>query len=324
MKKTVLIDGHRLGGEFKTLRKVLEDAGIEFVVQNFTSEEEVISNCKDADALITVYMPLTKKITDSMENAKVYVRTGIGFDAIDIPAATAKKIAVCNIPDYCVPEVATHAMALILSIERKISYLDTAAHKGSWNANSGYSVHRLSHMTLGLVGFGNIARQAAAYAKVFGLNLVAYDPYLSEEVFEKNGAKKVELDELFKLADIISVHVPLNAQTKHLINKDSFVKMKDGVIIINTSRGPLVCENDLIEALKSGKVKAAGLDVTESEPINDPSHPLLQLDNVVVTPHAAYNSVEASDELEEKIGLSIVRVLNGEIPYNVLNKKDLA
>lgn len=324
MKKAVVVDGNSYSGcDYSVERELLSAAGIELFVENCVTEEEIMEKTRDADAVFGIYAKFTKRVIDNFTKCKVMVRYGIGYDTIDVPAATARGIAVCNIPDYCIPEVATHAIALYLAVERKIVLFNESTHRGEFNAAYGYPIHRLSCVTFGLVGFGNIAREAAKYAKVFGMRVVAYDPYLPDAVFAENGAEKMELDELLGIADAISVHVPLSKETFHLINKESFAKMKDGVVVINTSRGALISEEDLIDAVKSGKVKAAGLDVTESEPIRDPNHPLLQMENIILTPHAAYNSAEAFVELEQKAAKSAIAVLEGEIPFNTVNKKDI-
>ena len=324
MAKAVIVDGYSHSGcTFASQRKLFSENGIDFAVENCRSEEEIIEKCKDADAILTVYGKITKNVIQALQHCKVIVRFGIGVDIIDIEAATAKGIPVCNIPDYCIEEVATHAMALILSLERKVMLYNNSVRKGMWDSHAGYPVHRLSTQVIGFIGFGNIAREAAKYAKAFGFEVVTYDPYLSEEICKEHNARKVELDELYREADVISVHVPLTKDTEHLINKDGIAKMKDGVIIINTSRGPLVCEKDLIEGIKSGKIKAAGIDVSESEPIHDPNHELYQYENLIVTPHAAFDSVESLAEMFEKVALTAIKVINGEMPYNVVNKKQL-
>jgi D-3-phosphoglycerate dehydrogenase len=319
--KVYMVDRYN-SAEFRVL-DIFKNNGIEFIIENCKTEQEVIDQCADADALLVVYFPITKRIISHLDHCKVIMRYGIGYENVDVEAATEKGIAVCNLPDYCIPEVATHAMALILDAVRKTRRLHNELHKGIWSKDLGADVHRLSELTLGLLGFGNIARTLAQYAKPFGISLIAYDPYIPENVFAQLGVKKVELDELFATSDIISIHVPLTPQTRHLINKANIAKMKDQVIIINTSRGPIICEADLVDALQAGKIKAAGLDVFEAEPIKDKNHPLLQFDNVTVTPHVSYGSVESREDMLQKASKTIVTVLSGEIPYNAVNKKTL-
>ena len=320
-KKVVLVDSTKNDGfeEFYTVqREILEKNGIDFVLEDCKNEDDVIAKCKDADALLVVSLQITPKAIEALDNCKVMVRYGIGYDAIDVEAATKKGIMVCNIPDYCIEEVATHTIALMLAAIRKICFYNNQLIDGKWLVNSGYSIRRLSTMTLGLVGFGHIARQTAKYAQAFGMTIYAYDPFVTEEQMAALNVKKMDLDELCRNSDVVSVHVPLNEQTRHIINKDNIAIMKDGVILINTSRGPQVCEEDLIAAVKSGKVKAAGLDVCESEPISIPHHPLFETGNIIVTPHAAYYSEEASVDLWSKAAQTVANVLNGEIPHNIV------
>ena len=175
-----------------------------------------------------------------------------------------------------------------------------------------------------MVGFGNIARQTRKYLSGFDCKVIAYDPFLPADVFAEANAEKVELDELFAKADVVSIHLPLNDNTHHLINKDSIEKMKDGVIIINTARGPIICQDDLVAALRSGKVRAAGCDVVEKEPITDLNDEIFTLDNLIINPHSAFNSFEAEIEQHESVAQSVVEVLvNKVVPYNAVNKQNL-
>ncbi|MEL7647252.1 MAG: C-terminal binding protein [Sedimentibacter sp.] len=325
MKKFVMVDSHTLKGtDFSPELNLLSENGIECVLAECKTDEEIINAVKDADAIGLNYSHITKDIILKMQNCKAIIRYGIGFDTVDVEAATERGIAVCNLPDYCVDEVATHAMALILDTCRKTTFFDKSVRAGLWDSNYGYKMHRLSALTLGLIGFGNTARLLSHYAKSFDMNIISYDPYAPDNLFEQYGVTSVSLEKLYKESDIISIHVPLTDETKHLINKDTIEKMKDGVIIINTSRGPIISIDDLLEALKNKKVCAAGLDVVEIEPIKDPNCRIYNYENLVVTPHAAYNSVEASNNQHMKVAKTAVQVLNGEMPYNVVNIKKLS
>jgi len=321
MIKVVLTDSEALQGtDYTVLKQHLAANGIEFHPANCKNDAEVLEHCANADAIINVFTKLHEGIIDQLECCKVIVRYGIGYDAIDIAAASKRGIAVCNIPDYCVEEVATHTLALILTLVRKVSLYDNAVRSGSWNCNFGYPVHRPNALTLALLGFGRIARQAALYANVFGFTVIAYDPYVAAEVFEAQGVRKVGLDEALEQADILSIHLPLNKDTKQLINRETLNKMKSTAMIVNTGRGAIINQKDLVEALQNKRLLAAGLDVLETEPLVDHNDPIFRLDNVVITPHAAYNSVEASEEVQRKIASTIVSVLNGQLPANSLNK----
>jgi D-3-phosphoglycerate dehydrogenase len=323
-KKYVLLDAQALfDADTGIEEKLLGEQKIECIKAECKTTEDVIRAAADADAVGLVYVQMNDKVMDHLKNCEVMVRYGIGYDSIDVPAATRHGIAVCNLPDYCQPEVATHTFALVLDCCRKVSLLDRSIRKKIWNGNLGYRMHRLSTLTLGLVGFGSIARLFVQYIKPMVKEIIAYDPYLQADAMTKQGCRKVSLDDLWANADIVSVHTPLTEETRHLVNKDSFAKMKKGVIIVNTARGPIVNLEDLAAALKSEKVIAAGLDTIEGEPNVDLAHPIFSCDNVVFTPHNAYNSIEAEKEQHEKVAKSVIEVLNGRIPYNCVNKKDL-
>ena len=322
--KVVLFDSSAHNGvDYAIQEKIFREAGIEFVVGDVKSKEEAKELCKDADGALTIYWHVDGELMDAMPNCRVLVRYGIGYDPIDVAEATKRGIAVCNVPDYCIEEVATHTMALMLAVIRKLHIYHAKVREGIWVSNSDYPFHRVSTLTLGLVGFGNIARQTAEYAKAFGMSLIAYDPYVPDSVFEERGVEKVSLEELYSRADVISLHVPLFDSTWHILNRESFAKMKDGVMIVNTSRGPLIDADALMDAIESGKVAAAGLDVIECEPIREKNHRIFDSGRVIMTSHIAYNSTEATISLFEKVAQSAVRVLQGEMPYNVVNKKDL-
>lgn len=298
--------------------------GIEFTVANVTDDADYIEKCKDADAVLIGMRKTPANVIEQLKNCKVMVRYGIGYDVIDVDACNKKGIAICNIPDYCIEEVAAHTAALALDCLRQVSYRNNLVHEGKWIGEAhGYSVKRLSGLTYGLCGFGNIARKTADYIKGFGFNMIGFDPYIGEEVFNENNVKKVTLEELCQTADIISVHVPLNKDTFHLLSKTQFDNMKKGMIIVNTSRGGLVCQEDLLDAVDAGIVKAAGLDVLETEPLTNINERILSYKNIIITPHFAFNSEESFDDLRVKVVESAINVLKGELPYNVVNKKEL-
>jgi D-3-phosphoglycerate dehydrogenase len=325
--KAVFLASQKTGMTLERYKHICEENGIEFVLSYTTDHDEIVEMSKDTDVFLTSITPLPAELIERLDGrVKGLVRIAIGYDIIDVDAASKRGIPVCNIPDYGIEEVAVHAMTLVLSIIKKVPLYDKAMRKGQWTKQVlmlGHTPRRLSTLTLGLLGFGHIAKNVAQYAKGFGMKVVAADPYIPEAVFTELGVQKVTNDELFAAADVISVHVPLFKETFHLIGRDSIAKMKDGVFIVNTARGPLVSEADLVEALKSGKVAAAGLDVFEEEPISDPKRELLQLDNVVVTPHIAYHSQEGFEDLQRKACITAVALCKGEMPYNAVNKKEI-
>ena len=268
MLKVIIPDAFRSNEKLDAEQEIFDKHKILFQTANCRTDEEVIEKCKSADGIITIYADVNAKVIAKLEKCKVIVRFGIGYDNIDVQAATNKRIFVCNVPDFCIEEVAAHTMALILGIQRKITLYDAAVRKGEWgNLYTGYPLRRLSNQTLGLIGFGNTARETARYAAPFGFKIVAYDPYAPGTAFEEHRVRKVDMDELLSISDIVSIHIPLNENTRHLINKELISRMKDNVVVINTSRGPIIAQDDLIDALKSRKILAAGLDVFESEPI---------------------------------------------------------
>lgn len=322
--KAILVDKNSADGlNYDIQKKIFEENGIQFIIEDCQTEDEIIKKCGDADALLVIYKKITPRIMDNLKNCKVILRYGIGYDVIDVDAATERSIKVCNSPTHCLDEVATHTIAMLLAIERKLMMYHENVKEGKWLANAGFKPHRLSSQTLGFIGFGNIARRACEFAKGFGFTMVAYDPFLKDEVFNSAGVERVSLDDLYACADVISIHTPLVEETFHLINKDSIAKMKDGVMIVNTSRGPIICENDLLEAVKSKKVMAAALDVIESEPVTIKDHPLFEIGNILVSPHAAYNSVEAENEMMEVLATTAVKILKGENTPNIVNAKAL-
>ena len=325
MSKFVILDSQELAGsDFNIEKNLLEEQGVQCIVAECKTEEEILVIAKDADGIGLVYVDMNRELINKLENCKVIVRYGIGYDTIDVEAATEKGIAVCNLPDYCQPDVATHTMALILDLCRKVTLLDRFCREGNWNSNYGYPINRVSSLTLGLVGFGSIARLFVKYMSGFNMNVIAYDPFLPKSFFDELNVKSVTLDELYAQADIISVHTPLTKETKHLINKETILKMKDGVLIVNTARGPIININDLLEALKTGKVKGAGLDVVEIEPVLDSNSEIYKYENLIINPHSAYNSKEASYDQHQKVAFSAINVLvKNEIPYNAVNKKQL-
>ncbi len=301
-------------------REILSEIDAELVVATSTDVETLIREGKDCDAIITVYAEVGEEFINALEKCKLIIKTGIGVNNIDVNAATKKGIMVANVPDYCISEVADHAMALFLCGIRKVEIMDRGVKSGVWNFNSAKPIPRLAGKVFGLFGFGNIAQCVAQRAKAFDMEVVAYDPYIPEEIFRKAGVKRIgELDTLFRTSDFLSLHVPLNPETRHVVNLDSIGKMKRTAYIVNTSRGPLIKEDDLLVALKKGLLAGAALDVLENEP-PEAGNELLSLPNILITPHAAFYSEGSSTELREKSTQDVVRTLTEGAPKNWLNK----
>lgn len=289
--------------------------GIEFVKAQCKTEDEVIKQAKHADAILNQYAPISRRVIESLENARVISRYGVGVNTIDLDAANEKGITVANVPDYGMEEVSNHALALLLSWARKVPLLNNEVKKGNWDFKACVPIHRFNNQTVGVLGFGRIPRRFIEKVKPLGFKLAAYDPFVSAEDMESAGVQKMELDEIIREADYLSVHVPLIKDTFHLLNADRFSQMKKNAVIINTARGPIIDEKALIEALEKGVIAGAALDVAEEEPISIDS-PLLYMDNVIITPHSAWYSEEAMVELRQKAAKNIVQVLKGEkTPY---------
>jgi D-3-phosphoglycerate dehydrogenase len=288
------------------------------------SEDEIISACKEADILIYLglYTPFSENVLSQLPKCQLIARYGIGMDSVDLDAATKHGIVVSNAAEYCVPEVADHATALILSQARRVTMLDRFVRGGNWGGSTAHAgkLIRLSTQTVGFVGFGRIARRAAHnMVNIFG-TLLAYDPYVSQEQVGEYKVKMVSLDELLAVSDYVSVHTPLMPQTRGLIGASELAKMKPTAFLVNTSRGPVVDEKALIVALEAKQIAGAGLDVFEQEPLADDS-PLRNFENVILTPHIAATSEEAIVDLRASVTKTVSDVIEGYLPRYVMNPK---
>ncbi|HEY7248577.1 MAG TPA: C-terminal binding protein [Xanthobacteraceae bacterium] len=277
------------------------------------SAADILAVARDADAILVTYARLPGELLRQLTRCKVIGRFGLGVDNIDIKAAAELGIPVTYVPDYCMQEVSDHAMALLLALARKVPLSNKLVQAGRWELPAVAPIHRLAGRVLGLIGFGNIPRALAPKAKAFGLHVVAHDPFVGQEAFLGAGVETVELDALLRMSDFVSIHAPLVPATRGLFNADIFRTMKKGALLINTARGPLVDEEALIAALDSGRLGGAALDVLAVEPPPAGSR-LLGRDNVILTPHTAFYSVEALEELQTKCATDVARVLRGEPP----------
>jgi len=283
------------------------------------TEDELIARTRDADALVVSFSPVTRGVMSALEGLKVVVRTGVGYDVIDVPAATELGVIVVNIPDIWVREVANHALALLLAWNRKIVTLDRQVHAGVWSGGvPGERTGSLHGETVGIVGLGNIGSAFARRVAAFEMEVIACDPYVDDKRFAALGVERVSLEVLAERADYVSVHTLLNAETRHLIGEAFFRRMKPTAILINTSRGPVVDERALARALQDKRLAGAALDVWEQEPVAA-DNPLLQMDNVIATSHAAYFSSPAVAQVPRRCGEEVARVLTGQRPLNVVN-----
>ena len=281
--------------------------------------DEVIARTRDADALIISSSPVTRRVMEALEGVKAVMRTGVGYDVIDVPAATELGVVVINVPDVWIREVANHALALLLAWNRKIVTLDRQVHAGTWSAGvPGPHTGSLHGETVGIVGLGNIGSAFARRIAAFETKVIAHDPYVDDAKFKALGVERVTLEALAERSDYVSVHTLLNAGTHHLIGEAFFRRMKPTAILINTSRGPVVDEAALARALNEGRPAGAALDVWEKEPVTA-DNPLLKMDNVIATPHAAYFSSAAVAQVPRRCGEEVARVLTGQRPLHVVN-----
>jgi D-3-phosphoglycerate dehydrogenase len=282
-------------------------------------EAGMIAALRDADAVIIAASPVTRAVMSACEGLKVVVRTGVGYDVIDVPAATELGVIAVNIPDIWVREVANHALGLLLAFNRKIIALDRQVHAGAWGGGvPGPFTGSVHGETVGIVGLGNIGSAFARRMAVFETTVIAHDPYVDDAHFAKLGVERVTLDQLAERADYVSIHTLLNDETRHLIGEKFFQRMKPTAVLINTSRGPVVDEQALTRALEEKRLAGAALDVWEKEPV-DKDNPLLKMDNVIATPHAAYFSSPAVAQVPRRCGEEVARVLTGRRPLNVIN-----
>lgn len=280
--------------------------------------DEFVAEAADCVALLNTYAgPITADVMAEMPECKIIARYGIGVDTIDLEAATKAGIIVTNNPTYCIDEVAEHTMALLLAAARKITLYDRLVRSGGWMVPPGKPIRRISGSTIGLVGYGNIARQVAVRCAAFGMKVLYYDPFVEQGRFNTPG-DNVTLNQLFAESDFVSLHPPLTPQTHKLVNAKSLEKMKKNAVLINCSRGPVIDTDALVRALDTGKIAGCALDTTDPEPLPDP-HALRDRENVIICPHVAWYSEQAMEGLQRGAPSEVARLLRGQWPINVVN-----
>lgn len=300
-------------------KSILEPLDCEVIGRQCKTEEELIDLTKDADYIITQFAKVNASVIKAMEKCNVIVRYGIGVDNVDLEAAAKKGIPVCNIPDYCIDEVADHTLAMMLSLIRQVCYISGEVKNGKWKIPVSLAQMRtLKEMTVGIIGFGRIGREVASRLKGFKCKLRVFDPGVDAATIEKAGCTPATLDEIYKASDLITLHCPSNVKTRYMVNEDSIKRMKKGALLVNASRGDLIKTDDLIAALKNGYIGGVALDVTDPEPINTDS-PLLTMENVIITNHIASASVNAVKRLRESAAHPVVCAIHGEKLPNVVN-----
>ncbi len=299
-------------------RGIIKSADGNLTVAQCKTAEEVVEVAADADALLVQWAPVTAEVIARLQQCKVIVRMGIGFDNVDIEAARQKNIPVCNVPDYCINEVADHTLAMALSLARQLQTTDRRVRDGSWSIIPAGKMPAFHEMTFATVGFGRIARAVHQRARNFSFKLVAYDKFVSSETMLEQGVSSLDLDALFEQSDIISLHCQLTEETEHLVSAARLQQMKPSSILINTARGSLVDTLALAHALRSGDIAAAGLDVFETEPLAD-EHPIRACGNALLTSHTAWYSESSVPELQKKAAEELVRGLRGKPLQNQVN-----
>ena len=299
-------------------RAVLAKAGAEVTIKQCATEDDVIALAKDADGVIVRLQPFSAKVMDACPRVRVVGRYGIGVDNIDVAAATQRGIAVGNVTDYAVNEVAEQAIALMLACARKISSHDKRVRAGEWDIAQKDPVYRIQGRTLGLVGLGRIPQALVKKVKGFEFRVLAFDPFIPKDVAAALGVTLVDFDTLLAESDFVSVHAPLGEKTRHLINEAALRKMKKTAILVNTARGGVVDTKALHKALKEGWINSAGMDVHEQEPVPK-DYMMFGVENVVIADHAGWYSEESIAELQRGAAEAVASVLTGGWPRCFVN-----
>jgi len=298
---------------------------IDFVRLQTKEPEALIPHVVDADGLIVQWASINRKVIEAMSRCKIISRYGIGVDMIDLQAAAEHGIAVANVPDYCIEEVSDSTIAFLFDLGRRHFLLDRYVRSGNWGTPQPlpcWPPPRLRGQSVGIIGLGNIGRAVAHKAAGLGLHLLGFDPYLPPEQMKTLGVEAVSLDELLRRADFVSIHCPLNEETRGLIGAAQLALMKPSACLINMARGPIVVQKALYHALANQTILAAAMDVLEQEP-PAPDDPLLRLDNILITPHTSSGSVESILQLRRDTAQNVVDRLAGTLPRSIVNRKAL-
>ncbi|MBA7626787.1 Glyoxylate/hydroxypyruvate reductase B [subsurface metagenome] len=320
--KKIVFAGDRLFMKFPNLeyfhKRAPEAQGK--IVHVYTKDDaEFIEQTKDASAIVVIARKLSPKIIKSLGQCELILTLSVGYDCVDLKAATEKGIPVSNTPAYCTDEVANHAMTLLMAVARKIPLIIPNSKQAVWDYKYTKPIFNFRDKNLGIIGLGRVGRNIAPKAKGFGMNIMAYDPYVEDDIFGLLGVnRKYELEDLLKEADYITIHAPLTTETYHMIDEKALRVMKKQAVLINTSRGSIIDEKALYQALKEGQIGGAGVDVLEKEP-PCPDNPLLNLDNIIVTPHVAWYSEESFVKDMVQGMDEMVRVLKGYRPHYIVN-----
>jgi D-3-phosphoglycerate dehydrogenase / 2-oxoglutarate reductase len=307
-------------------KQIVEEADAELIVDDGKDEKSYSKLISEADAIIPGMFNVTDKVLSAAKKCKIVAKAAVGYDNIDVAAATRHGVIVTNVAaaDFCMEEVADQTLALILGVERRVVFLHQKVVTGKWMEGRAQMkpMFDLRGQTLGLVAFGAIARAVADRARPFGFKIIASDPYVSKEEASKSGVEMVDFDTLLRISDVISIHAPLMKSTYHMFDEKAFAKMKKTAYLINAARGGIVDQKAMYNALKSGVILAAGLDVLEKEP-PDADDPILKLDNVIILPHSAGYAEGSYERARKNSAQEVVTVLQGKQPKNWVNRKEL-
>ena len=317
-KYKIVVTDDRFGSYLQE-DEVFQAIATKVEVHNLASASEAIAALADADGVLVNLFPLPAEVIKKMKKCHVISRYGVGYDNVDIKAATEQGIWVTRVPDYSLEDVSDQALALLLGAIRKISYKDRRIREGGWNLKDDQPCYRIKGKVLGLIGYGAIARTLHRKVSGFGLaKVLVFDPYVKPEQIRQQGGTPENLETLLRESDFISIHAPLTEETKGIIGKNEISLLKPNLILINTARGPLLQENAVAKALAEGKIGYAGLDVFETEPLSKES-PLRKLDNVILSDHTSWYSEESLVELKTKAARNVLEVLQGRKPAYPVN-----
>jgi len=300
-------------------KALLDEIDAELITEECKTEDETIEICKDADALMVQQAKITWRVIENLSKCKIIARFGVGYDNIDVKSATEHGIMVANVPDYCIEEVSSQTIAFIMALSRKIVLLNNSAKSGNWDHQIAIPIFRIEGQILGIIGLSRIGTATAKKALGLGFKVQAYDPYVSHSDLD---VTFVDLDELLRTSDFVSIHTPLTDETYHIISRNELRKMKKEAFLINTARGGIIDESALYGALKAGIIAGAAIDVFEHEPPS-PNNPLLKLDNFIVTPHSSFYSEDSNKLLQLETTRAVVAVLKGGLPRSLVNPEVL-
>jgi D-3-phosphoglycerate dehydrogenase len=315
-KVLIVYAGHK---EVNVERELLEANGAEVIAAVQPDSDEALANYADCEALMVTIQPVTSELMDRMPKCKIICRIGTGLDAIDIPAATERGIWVTSVPDYSIDEVSTHAMAFILALARNLFRHRAMSQTGTWRYETERPIRRLAGQTLGILGIGRIGGASARKGQGLGFKVIAHDPYVSAERFEELGVRRVDFDTLMSESDFITLHVPLNEDTRKIIDARALSLMKPTAFLVNTARGEVVDIDALVAAVRAGTIEGAGIDVLPVEP-PPADHPILHEESILVTPHIGWASTESGFDVRHRGAQDVVSVLAGRRPKYAANE----